>query len=389
MLAYSAKVDEKDEITYIFGMDMQSSKKRVAVGLSGGVDSALAAYLLKQQGYEVIGITMATWDGSIKNMPHVEGREGCFGPGEDENIAQAKTVAERLGVPHYTVSVTEEYKKHVIEYFRAEYRAGRTPNPCVRCNQNIKFRALQDATRRMGVEFDYFATGHYARLNFEDPAKPFLYAALDDSKDQTYFLSRLTAEQLSSVIFPLGGMKKTDVKALAAEIGWVDFATKKESQDFLECGDYSVLFDESDEVPGDFVDMNGKVLGKHRGIIHYTIGQRKGLNIGGLPEPYFVVSIDVKKNQVVLGPRSVMSCVDVSAEELNLMVSEDSPLLKEPLTAHIRLGHKGSTARITELDVASGRISVHFDEPQFASAPGQILVLYAGQGIVASGIITK
>ncbi|MCQ2103660.1 MAG: tRNA 2-thiouridine(34) synthase MnmA [Fibrobacter sp.] len=370
-------------------MDMQSSKKRVAVGLSGGVDSALAAYLLKQQGYEVVGITMATWDGSIKNMPHVEGREGCFGPGEEENIAQAKTVADRLGIPHYTVSVTEEYKKHVIEYFRAEYRAGRTPNPCVRCNQNIKFRALQDATRRMGVEFDYFATGHYARLNFEDPAKPFLYAALDDSKDQTYFLSRLTAEQLSTVIFPLGGMKKTEVKALAAEIGWVDFATKKESQDFLECGDYTVLFDESDEVPGDFVDMNGKVLGKHRGIIHYTIGQRKGLNIGGLPEPYFVVSIDVKKNQVVLGPRSVMSCVDVSAEELNLMVSEDSPLLKEPLTAHIRLGHKGSTARITELDVASGRISVHFDEPQFASAPGQILVLYAGQGIVASGIITK
>lgn len=370
-------------------MDINSSKKRVAVGLSGGVDSALAAYLLKQQGYEVVGVTMATWDGSIKNMPKVEGREGCFGPGEEENIAQAKTVADRLGIPHYVVSVTEEYKRHVIEYFRAEYRAGRTPNPCVRCNQNIKFRALQEATRRMGVEFDYFATGHYARLEFEDPKKPFLYAALDDSKDQTYFLSRLTAEQLSTVIFPLGGMKKTDVKALAAEIGWVDFATKKESQDFLECGDYTVLFDESDDKPGDFVDMNGKVLGKHRGIIHYTIGQRKGLNIGGLPEPYFVVSIDVKKNQVVLGPRSVMSCVDVSAEELNLMVDEDSPLLKEPLTAHIRLGHKGSMARITELDTTTGKISVHFDEPQFASAPGQILVLYAGQGIVASGIITK
>ncbi|MCF0221847.1 MAG: tRNA 2-thiouridine(34) synthase MnmA [Fibrobacter sp.] len=363
------------------------SKKRVVVGLSGGVDSALAAYLLKQQGYEVIGVTMATWDGSIKNMPHVEGREGCFGPGEVQTIAQAKSVANRLGIPHYVASVSEAYKSQVLDYFRAEYRAGRTPNPCVRCNQNVKFGALLAATRRMGVDFDYFATGHYARLDFKDSKQPFLYAALDDSKDQTYFLSRLTLEQLSSVIFPLGGMKKTDVRALAAEIGWVDFATKKESQDFLECGDYTVLFDESDNKPGDFVDMNGKVLGRHRGVIHYTIGQRKGLNIGGLPEPYFVVNIDVQKNQVVLGPRSVMNCVDVDAEELNLMVDEDSPLLQQPLTAHIRLGHKGALARITALDVAAGKISVHFDEPQFASAPGQILVLYADQGIVASGII--
>lgn len=368
---------------------MDLSKKRVAVGLSGGVDSALSAYLLKQQGYDVVGVTMATWDGSIKNMPHVEGREGCFGPGEDQNIAQAKTIADRLGIPHYVVSVSEEYKRQVLDYFRAEYRAGRTPNPCVRCNQNIKFGALHTAARKMGVNFDYFATGHYARVEFKNPNEPFLYAALDDSKDQTYFLSRLTADQLSTVIFPLGGMKKSEVKDLAKEIGWVDFATKKESQDFLECGDYTVLFDESDNVPGDFVDMNGKVLGKHRGIIHYTIGQRKGLNIGGLPEPYFVVRIDVKKNQVVLGPRSVMSCMEVSGVDLNLMVSEDSPLLKEPLTAHIRLGHKGATAHITFLDVEKGLISVTFDEPQFASAPGQILVLYAGQGIVASAIITK
>lgn len=368
---------------------MDEIKKSVAVGLSGGVDSALAAYLLKQQGYDVIGVTMATWDGSIKNMQHVEGREGCFGPGEDENIAQAKTVAERLGIPHYVVSVSEEYKRQVLDYFRSEYRAGRTPNPCVRCNQNIKFGALLSAARRMGLKFDYFATGHYARLNFKNPKEPFLYEALDNSKDQTYFLSRLTADQLSSVIFPLGEMKKSDVKALASQIGWEDFATKRESQDFLECGDYTVLFDESDSVPGDFVDVNGKVLGKHRGIIHYTIGQRKGLNIGGLPEPYFVVDIDVKKNQVVLGPRSVLSCVDVSATDLNLMVDADSPLLKGALTAHIRLGHKGANAHITELNLDSGRISVHFDEPQFASAPGQILVLYAEQGVVASAIITK
>ena len=361
--------------------------KKVAVGLSGGVDSALAAFLLKQQGYEVIGMTMATWDGSI-DMPHVEGREGCFGPGEDVSIAEAKTVADRLGIPHHVVRISEEYKRQVLDYFRAEYRAGRTPNPCVRCNQYIKFGALQTAARRMGIDFDYFATGHYARLEFKNPDVPFLYAALDHGKDQTYFLSRLTAEQLSTVIFPLGGMTKVEVKELAKQIGWIDFATKKESMDFLECGDYSVLFDESDNVPGDFVDMQGKVLGQHKGIIHYTIGQRKGLNIGGQPEPLFVVAIDVKKNQVILGPRSALNCTEVSGVDLNLMVSESSPLLQGELTAHIRLGHKGAPAHIETLDTQKGLIRVRFDEPQFASAPGQVLVLYADAGVVASAIIT-
>lgn len=365
-----------------------SEKKRVAVGLSGGVDSALSAYLLKKQGYDVVGVTMATWDGSVK-MPAVEGREGCYGPSEDKNIEEAKLVADRLGIPHYVVPVAEEYKRQVLDYFRSEYRAGRTPNPCVRCNQNIKFGALHHAARKMGIEFDYFATGHYAQLNFSSPDKPFLYEAVDALKDQTYFLSRLTIDQLSTVLFPLGAMQKTEVKALANEIGWADFATKKESQDFIECGDYSVLFDESDNIPGDFVDINGKILGQHKGIVHYTIGQRKGLNIGGQKEPLFVVAIDVKKNQVVLGPRSILSCTKVSAVDLNLMVSEDSALLKQTLSAHIRLGRKGAAVRITSLDVNAGSITVEFEEPQFASAPGQILVLYADKGVVASAVIDK
>lgn len=361
------------------------SKGLVAVGLSGGVDSALAAWTLKQQGYDVIGVTMSTWDGSIPNMPHVEGREGCFGPGEDESIAEAKKVASRLGVEHVTVSVSEEYKRQVLDYFRAEYRAGRTPNPCVRCNQTIKFGALHMAVRRLGIDFDYFATGHYARLDFKDPMQPFLWRATDNTKDQSYFLSRLTEDQLSTVMFPLGGMRKEDVKKLACEIGWEDFAKKKESQDFLECGDYSVLFDESDNVPGDFVDLNGKVLGKHKGIIHYTIGQRKGLNIGGQPEPLFVVAIDAQKNQVILGPRSALSCTGVHARDVNLLVDENSPLLTGELTARIRLGHSGAKAKITSL--SKDEISVVFDTPQFASTPGQILVLYAGDGVVASAII--
>ena len=239
----------------------------------------------------------------------------------------------------------------------------------------------------MGIEFDYFATGHYARLDFKNENEPFLYRALDTGKDQTYFLSRLSAEQLSTVLFPLGGMHKQDVKALAAEIGWEDFATKRESQDFIECGDYSVLFEESDQVPGDFVDVSGKVLGRHKGIVNYTVGQRKGLNIGGQKEPLFVVAIDAAKNQVILGPRSALSCIQVSAIDLNLMVNENSPLLRGPLDAHIRLGHKGSPAKI--LDLEPGRIRVEFETPQFAAAPGQVLVLYAGDGVVASAIIDK
>ena len=366
---------------------MELKNKTVAVGLSGGVDSSLAAWTLKQQGYDVVGITMSTWDNSIPGMPKIEGRSGCFGPNEDESIAEAQEIAKRMGIPHYTVPVSDEYKRQVLDYFRSEYRAGRTPNPCVRCNQTIKFGALLHTARQMGIAFDYFATGHYARLEFSSPDKPFLYRATDNTKDQSYFLSRLSMDQLSTVIFPLGGLRKEEVKAMARELGWNDYADKKESQDFLECGDYSVLFDESDNVPGDFVDLNGKVLGKHKGIVHYTIGQRKGLNIGGQPEPLFVVSIDAKENRVVLGPRSALQCNEVHAVNLNLMVDKESPVLGGPLSAQIRLGHKGAPARIAHLDGES--ITVRFDEPQFASTPGQILVLYDNDGVVASAVIDK
>ncbi len=365
---------------------MDSKNNTVIVGLSGGVDSALAAWTLKQQGFNVIGVTMATWDGSL-DIPKIEGKSGCYGPNEDESIAEAKTVADRLGIPHYTVQVSSEYTHEVLDYFRSEYRAGRTPNPCVRCNQTIKFGALLNAARKMGIQFDYFATGHYARLDFKSPTEPFLYRATDLSKDQSYFLSRLSIDQLSIVKFPLGGMRKEDVKALAREIGWADYADKKESQDFLECGDYSVLFDESDNVPGDFVDLEGNVLGRHKGIVHYTIGQRKGLNIGGQPEPLFVVKIDAEKNQVVLGPRNTLQCTEVHAVNVNLMVENNAPCLSKKLSAQIRLGHKGSMASIVNLN--DNEITVRFDEPQFASTPGQILVLYDGDGVVLSAVINK
>lgn len=359
-------------------------QKTVAIGLSGGVDSALSARKLLQDGYQVIGLTMSMWDGSV-DMPIVEGRSGCFGPNEGIAIAEAKALAEKLGIPHYVVPVAKEFSENVLEYFRKEYRAGRTPNPCVRCNQTIKFGAMLEGAKKAGVSFDFFATGHYARIIDKGSHLPILWRSLDPLKDQSYFLSRLSRDILSKVIFPLGEMIKDDVKTLAEEIGWVDLAKKKESQDFLECGDYSVLFDESDNTPGDFVDVSGKVLGKHRGIIHYTIGQRKGLNIGGQPEPLFVLGIKPESNQVILGKRPMLSSSVVFAKDVNLHVTPDSPLLQQKLLARIRLGHSGAPCEIISL--SPEKIEIRFSSPQFAVTPGQVLVLYADDGVVASAII--
>ena len=358
-----------------------SEKKRVAVGLSGGVDSALSAYLLKKQGYEVVGMTMATWDGSVK-MPTVEGREGCYGPSEDKNIEEAKLVAERLGIPHYVVPVAEDYKREVLDYFRAEYRAGRTPNPCVRCNQSIKFGALQHAARKLGIDFDYFATGHYARLDFKNPDVPFLYEALDEHKDQTYFLSRLSAEQLSTVIFPLGGMQKADVKALAKEIGWDDFATKRESQDFIECGDYSVLFDESDNVPGDFIDVNGKVLGKHKGIVHYTIGQRRGLGIPAKSRLY-ISDININDNTITLSDKSLLTR-KIRVINANLIAF---PELPENFHAFVKVRYRQKELPATINQTSPEEFIIEFNEAIKAPARGQAAVIYDNDYVIGGGTI--
>ncbi len=359
----------------------------VAVGLSGGLDSAIAAYLLQQAGHQVIGLTMAIWDGSIPLSPKSASRPGCFGPGETEDLRAAEMLARRLDIPHAVIPLAEEYKRSVLDYFREEYRAGRTPNPCVKCNQTMKFGFLLESARKLGLSFDAFATGHYARLR-EDAAshEPLLRQALHSRKDQSYFLSRLSREQLGSVLFPLGEMDKEEVRKLAIDIGWGDFAAKPESQDFLECGDYTALFTPEESVPGEFVDEKGQVLGEHQGLIHYTIGQRKGLGLGGLAAPLFVVSIDAAKNRVVLGPKEALYTSRVSAARLNYLVDPASPLLDGPLLARLRLGHKGAQARIVSRKEDS--VEVEFASPQLSATPGQVLALYADDGVVASGIIS-
>lgn len=350
---------------------------KIAVGLSGGVDSTMTAYLLKKQGHSVVGVTMSLWDGSI-SIPD-RGQSGCFGPGEAREIAETEQIAKKLGIDFEVIPLAEQYKKNVLDYFRAEYKAGRTPNPCVKCNQKMKFGFLIDSAHKL-LDFDVFATGHYAQIS--DGGRC-LRKAVDSTKDQTYFLSRLTREQLSRVVFPLGELTKKEVKALAAESGFEDLAKKPESQDFIECDDYSVLFDKDDIRPGKFVDTKGNELGTHNGIIYYTIGQRKGLGIGGLKEPLFVVRLDPHKNQVILGTKEELFSKSLRAHGVNRLMLGDNENSGKAL-AKIRHGKNFAPA---EFQIDGDNLYVTFDDPQMSVTPGQIVVLYRDDVVLASAII--
>ena len=350
---------------------------KIAVGLSGGVDSTMAAYLLKKQGHTVVGVTMSLWDGTIPIQDH--GQSGCFGPGEVRELEKTAQIAKRLGIDYEVIPLAEQYKRNVLDYFRKEYKAGRTPNPCVKCNQKMKFGFLIDSAHQL-LDFDVFATGHYAQVSENGRL---LQKAVDGTKDQTYFLSRLKREQLSHVIFPLGTLTKKEVKALAAESGFEDVAKQHESQDFIECEDYSVLFDKDDIKPGDIVDTNGNVLGHHNGIIYYTIGQRKGLGIGGLKEPLFVVRIDPHKNQVILGTKAKLYSKSLKAHDVNRLLLDDN-VNEGRAMAKIR---HGKTLAPASFKIEGDNLFVTFDEPQMSVTPGQIVVLYQDDAVLASGII--
>ena len=364
---------------------MSATQPSVAIGLSGGVDSSVAAWLLLRDGWRVTGLTMSIWDGSVP-IPDL-GISGCFGPGEARDLEAAKEIAARLGIEHRVVALAEQYKKTVLDYFREEYLAGRTPNPCVRCNQRMKFGFLIDQARAQGAAFDKFATGHYARTRFDEARGRWqLLRGKDAGKDQSYFLSRLKQEQLADLIFPLGELRKGEVKELARELGWGDLAEKDESQDFIECDDYSVLFQQGDAPPGDFVTRAGKVLGRHRGIIHYTIGQRKGLELGGGGTPLYVVEIDAARNRVVVGPREELHARALVAGDLNWVGWAGAPTEPFRCEVQIRQRHKAAPATVTATD---GRLRAVFDEPQLSVTPGQIAVFYAGDVVLVSGAIEK
>ena len=346
-------------------------KKNVFAAMSGGVDSSVAAYLLTQAGYDVTGATMTQY------RPHGE-------TGDTRDVTDARAICDKLGIPHKTYDMGEVFCRCVIEDFIRVYEEGGTPNPCVTCNRTIKFGALWEAVASDGAEA--IATGHYARIR-KDGDRYLLCKAADESKDQSYFLWQLPKELLPHILFPLGDMTKPEIRALAAKQGF-ETAHKSDSQDicFVPDGDYAGFMEGytgKTPLEGDFVDKNGTVLGRHKGIIHYTIGQRKGLGIA-LGEPAFVCAKDPVSRQVILGSNDDLFAHEIRLGEVNLLAvdSIDTPM---KVTARIRSTHKGSSATVvmTGTDTAL----VIFDEPQRAACAGQSCVFYLGDVVVGGGII--
>ena len=352
---------------------------KVAVGMSGGVDSSVAALLLVRAGHDVTGLMMRTWAGD--DGPAGE-RSACYGRDEAEDVLAAEGVCARLGVPFRVFDCSRDYEELVLVDFREAYLRGTTPNPCVRCNPLVKFGALPRLARASGLAFERFATGHYARVD-RDPASGrfFLKSALDPRKDQSYFLYRLTQEQLAAALFPLGGLSKGRVRALAAEAG-LAVHDRKESQDFYGGDLADILGSRGEE--GDIVDRDGRVLGRHRGVRNYTIGQRKGLGIA-FPVPLYVTAIDARRNVLVVGPEDQTygrSCVVRDCA----WVRVDGLSGPTDVRAKVRSGGRLVRAILSPLD--GGRTRVELAEPVSSIAPGQSAVFYDDEdAVVGGGII--
>ena len=357
---------------------MKKKGSKVAVGLSGGVDSSVAAALLSKQGYDVYGITMEIYDGPVPL--NESAKHACYGPGEKEDVESAAAICEKLKIPFQTIDLRQEYKNNVIDYFRNEYLEGKTPNPCVVCNQKLKFGFLLKKAREAGCDFDYFATGHYARI-VKSGNRFLLKRAADRGKDQTYFLYGLTPQQLAHSLFPLGDLTKQQVREMARALG-LETADREESQDFIDGGDYSILFSEDEIKAGEVVDEKGRVLGEHRGIIHYTIGQRRGL---GIPshQPLYVSRIDVANNRLVVSHQEHRS-KGLIATDVNLIAVD---AIEQPLKVQvkIRLRHKETDATVYPPDGDQTRIL--FKKPQMSVTPGQSAVIYTGDKVLGGGII--
>jgi tRNA-specific 2-thiouridylase len=360
---------------------MSSNRIKVAIGLSGGVDSSVAAALLREKGYAVVGIAMEIFDGSIA-VKEVS-NHACYGPGETEDVEAAATICKKLDIPFFVLNLKEEYKNHVIDYFRSEYLAGRTPNPCVVCNKRLKFGFLLKKAKEAGVDFKYFATGHYARIETSG-GRFLLKKAADISKDQTYFLYRLTPDQLAKTLFPLGDYTKGQVREMAHSLG-LETADRPESQDFIDGGDYSIFFKKEEVKEGDIVDENGRVLGTHRGIIHYTVGQRRGLGIAS-HRPLYVVKIDAERNQIVVSDKAHLFARGLIAANLNL-ITVDRIDRSYKLKAKIRFAQR--EVYVTVFPYENNKIKILFDQPQMAVTPGQSVVLYSGDTVFGGGIIEQ
>lgn len=356
---------------------------KIALGLSGGIDSAMCALMLKKQGHEVIGVTMSKWNpcsGIISSD-----KRGCYGPGEPAAIQAAIESADKLGIEHHIIDLEEEFSDIVLRYFTGTYIQGKTPNPCVVCNSQIKFGALIQKARELGLEFERFATGHYARVRYDEASQRWqLLAAADSLKDQSYFLSLLTQEQLALCLFPLGDMQKAELRGFAREQGFGHLIKKKESQDFLESYDSSPLFKDYKIEEGDFVDQDQKVLGRHKGLIHYTIGQRKNLGLSGFAEAQYVLALDKAQNRVIVGPERDLYKDTLSAAAMN-WISIAEPETAFNCTAKIRLAQTPEPCRVKKMP--DGSFQVRFENPISAITPGQVVAFYEGDLVLGAGLI--
>jgi tRNA (5-methylaminomethyl-2-thiouridylate)-methyltransferase len=348
--------------------------------MSGGVDSSATAALLLEQGYDVVGITLKLWPQDCVNRAE----DKCCGP---QAVTDARAVCHRLGVPYYLIDEAAEFQNRVIKYFAEEYKAGRTPNPCVMCNQNLKFGRLIERADQLGAE--YIATGHFARLERRADGRVLLKRGCDLRKDQSYFLFSLRQEQLSRAMFPLGEKTKSDTREVARHCN-LKTADKEESMEicFVPDNDYGKFLQQSNLVQkhrGEIVNVHGHVLGKHDGIEFYTIGQRKGLGISS-PKPLYVVELDAERNRVVVGDESALDRDEYIVERCN-WIPFDTPSEPFEAVAKIRYNHPGTPATITPLE--GGRAKVKLHTPQRAITPGQASVFYQDDLVVGGGWITR
>lgn len=353
-------------------------RKRVVIAMSGGVDSSVSAALLKEQGYEVTGVSLQLYD-PVPKEPGCRVKTCC----SLDDVMDAGRVAMKLGIPFEVIDMRAEFRQLVIDYFIAEYAAGRTPNPCIRCNELIKFDLLLKKAKELGA--DFLATGHYARIEADDSGRQWLLTGLDPVKDQSYFLFALTQEQLQQVMFPVGRLEKAHVRKLAAEFE-LPVAQKHESQEicFIPDNDY-VKFLETHGVaqkPGEIVTGDGTVVGRHSGLHCYTIGQRKGLGIAW-PHPLHVRAIDTLGNRLVVGERAELAVSSLTAGQATWAVAPESPEFRA--TGSIRYRHRPAPCRVVLL--ADDRFAVHFDQAQTSVTPGQAVVLYDGERVLGGGWI--
>ncbi|MFL2118126.1 tRNA 2-thiouridine(34) synthase MnmA [Marinilactibacillus psychrotolerans] len=358
-----------------------NSKTRVVVGMSGGVDSSVTALILKEQGYDVIGVFMKNWDDTDE-----------FGVcTATEDYKDVALVANKIGIPYYSINFEKEYWDKVFTYFLDEYKKGRTPNPDVMCNKEIKFKAFLDYAMELGAE--YVATGHYARVTRDENGVTHMLRGIDNNKDQTYFLNQLSQEQLSKVMFPLGEMDKKEVRRIAEE---ADLATakKKDSTGICFIGEKdfkTFLMNYLPAQPGKMLTLDGEVMGQHDGLMYYTIGQRKGLGIGGngtSNEPWFVIGKDLAKNELYVGQgyeNPVLYATHLDASDFSFTNHSEKPAIFH-CTAKFR--YRQTDVGVTvQLDKENNTAQIEFDEPARAITPGQAIVLYDGEECIGGGTI--